>query len=154
MKLPRFLSDSIQYLNNSAFLAGLAMIILNIGSKYIEIGLSKSQEDAIKNSIAREILIFTIVFVGTKDIILSILMTAAFIILSDHIFNEKSRFCVCPNYLRRLRMEADINGDNIISEDEEEKAVEIIRKAKQQRKKKQQAQFASYLPHNNVGTVV
>ena len=38
------------YLNNSKFFAGLVMIMLNIGSKYVTIELSKSQEAYLKNS--------------------------------------------------------------------------------------------------------
>ncbi len=142
----------LQSLNNSTFLAGLSMLILNIGSKYIEIGLSKTQEEAIRNGIAREILIFTIVFVGTKDIILSIFMTAAFIILADFLFNSRSKYCICPSYLRRIEMEIDLNGDNKISEEEEEKAIDILKRAKDQKKKRQQAHFASFLPHSSAGT--
>ena len=143
------LNRVVNTLNSSAFLAGVSMLILNIGSKYIEIGLSKTQEQAIRNSIAREILIFTIIFVGTKDIILSIFMTAAFIILSDFLFNNKSKYCICRSYLNRIEMEADLNDDNKVSEEEEEKAIELLRKAKQQKKKAQQAHFASYLPKSS-----
>ena len=39
---------------------GLAMILLNIGSKYIEFDFSKTQEQWIKYNIGREILIFVI----------------------------------------------------------------------------------------------
>ena len=37
------LGNVINTLNNSTFLAGISMLILNIGSKYIEVGLSKTQ---------------------------------------------------------------------------------------------------------------
>ena len=147
------ISKVINSLNTSPFLAGLAMIILNIGSKYIEIGLSKTQEQAIRNSIAREVLIFTIVFVGTKDVVMSILMTAAFIIMADFLLNANSRYCICPSYMRRLAMEVDLNGDDVISEQEEEKAIEILRKAKEQKKKKQQAHFISLLPYSNAANI-
>ncbi|MAV56244.1 MAG: hypothetical protein CMI79_01745 [Candidatus Pelagibacter sp.] len=143
------LTKAINTINSSAFLAGISMLILNIGSKYIEIGLSKTQEQAIRNSIAREILIFTIIFVGTKDIILSLFMTSAFIILADFLFNNNSKYCICRSYLNRIEMEADLNGDNKVSEEEEEKAIELLRKAKQQKKKAQQAHFASYLPKSS-----
>ena len=147
------ISKVINSLNTSPFLAGLAMIILNIGSKYIEIGLSKTQEQAIRNSIAREVIIFTIVFVGTKDVIMSILMTAAFIIMADFLLNANSRYCICPSYMRRLAMEVDLNGDNVVSEQEEEKAIEILRKAKEQKKKKQQAHFTSLLPYSSAANI-
>ena len=146
MEIKKSIGRGLAMLNNSPLLAGLAMLMLNIGSKYIEIGLSKTQEQAIRNGIAREILIFAMVFMGTKDIILSVIMTASFIILSDYIFNEKSRFCIIPSYLRRISMEIDLNGDNIISEEEEARALDILRKAKEQKHNKVQALFTSHLP--------
>ena len=38
------LGESLSGLNNSKFFAGLVMILLNIGSKYITIKISKSQK--------------------------------------------------------------------------------------------------------------
>ena len=65
-------------------------------------------------------------FMATKDILQSILMTAAFVILTDHLFNHESQFCVIPAHLNRIALAADRNGDNIISEEEEEKAIEYL----------------------------
>ena len=45
-------------LNSSKFFAGIMMILLNIGSKYITVKLSKSQEAYLRNYVLREILIF------------------------------------------------------------------------------------------------
>ena len=133
------------YINTSPFISGIAMLFLNIGSRYIELGLSKTQEKAIKVGIARELLIFTIIFVASKDVVISILMTAAFFVLTEHLFNEKSRFCVASRSLRQLNHELDLNGDNIISDDEVERAIQILKKTKLQKKKQQQAKFTSYL---------
>jgi hypothetical protein len=110
------------------------MLILNIFSKHVELKLSKSQEEYIRNSITREILIFTIIFTGTHDILLSILMTAAFIVLSNTIFNEKSKLCLMPKKYRKLQNEIDTNKDNNISDIEIEKALEILQKANKQKK--------------------
>ena len=38
------LKQVIKSLNDSKLLSGLIMIILNVGSKYIEMGFSKTQE--------------------------------------------------------------------------------------------------------------
>ena len=69
--MPKQVNHALRFLNSinsSKLLAGLAMIILNLFSKYVVVDLSKSQEAFIRNTITREILIFIIVFVGTKDI--------------------------------------------------------------------------------------
>lgn len=149
MKLTTFLQNIRLVINNSPYLAGITMILLNVGTKYVEFGFTKTQEEAIRNGIARELIIFSMLFMATKDILYSILMTAAFIILTDHLFNDESKFCVIPNHLRRISLEIDRNGDNIISDEEEEKAIEILRKAKQQKKLKQQAKFTAFMAQSN-----
>ena len=73
----------LKHINESKLVIGLAMILLNIGSKYVDFKFTKSQEQMLRNGIAREILIFTIVFMGTRDILYAILLTSAFIILSQ-----------------------------------------------------------------------
>uniref|UniRef100_A0AB39J6P3 Uncharacterized protein n=1 Tax=Florenciella sp. virus SA2 TaxID=3240092 RepID=A0AB39J6P3_9VIRU len=93
-------SKIFQYLyklNNSKFFAGIIMLIMNIGSKYISIELSKSQEDYIKYTIGRQILIFAILWMGTRDIVISLILTCIFILFADYLFNDTSYFCILPN---------------------------------------------------------
>jgi hypothetical protein len=140
-----FHQSFIHPINTSKLFAGILMILMNIGSKYIEMGLTKSQEQALRNGLGREIIIFCVVFLGTRDLVLSIIMTSAFIILSDHIFNEKSRYCIIPQHLKKLNELMDVNDDGTVSREEEKKAMEVLEKAKKMRKKKQQGEFLSYM---------
>jgi hypothetical protein len=135
----------INPLNTSKLFAGILMILMNVGSKYVDIGLSKSQEHALKAGLGREIVIFCVVFLGTRDLILSIIMTSAFIILSDHIFNENSKFCVIPGHMKKISSLIDTNNDGIISPSEIKNATEILEKAKKNKNKEQQGQFLSYM---------
>ncbi len=121
------------------------MLLINIGSRYIELGFTKTQEQALRNGLGRELLIFAIVFMATHDIVISTLMTASFIVLSDYLFNENSRFCVLPARLQKIAELVDKNNDNEISADEERQALETLRKADQQKKKKEQDIFNSFL---------
>jgi len=125
----------IHPINTSKLFAGILMIIMNIGSKYIEIGLTKSQEQALRNGLGKEILIFCVVFLGTRELILSIIMTA----------NEKSRYCMIPKHLKKISELMDNNDDGVVSTEEEKKAMAILEKAKKMRKKKQQGEFISYM---------
>jgi hypothetical protein len=107
------LKQVINSLNDSKLLSGLIMIVLNIGSKYIEIGFSKTQEQALRNGLARELLIFAVVFTGTRDIILSLLITAAFITLSNYLLNEQSKYCLIPNHLRKIALQVYMYNYNV-----------------------------------------
>ena len=110
---------------------GLMMIFMNIGSRYIEIKLTKGQEMIIKN-IAREVLIFIIAFMGSRDIFIALIITAVFIILSNFVFNENSKFSVLPEKYKKLTNVIDTNNDGKISQEEIDKAYEILKKAKDQ----------------------
>ena len=113
------------YLNNintSKLFIGITMIMLNVGSKYVDFKFTKGQEKLLKEGLAREILIFAIVFMGTRDVLYAILLTAAFIILSEYTFNEKSKYCVIPDRMKQITIMMDTNNDGIISPEEEAKA--------------------------------
>ena len=124
------LSKAFYNINNSKFFAGLVMIMLNIGSKYITIKLSKSQESYLSGSIARQILIFSIIWMGTRDVLISLAMTATFIVLTEHLFNEKSNYCMIPQHLRKYEDMIDEDNDGNITEEEIAKARNILEKAK------------------------
>ena len=53
------LAKIMENISSNKYFIGIMMIFMNIGSRYIEIKLTKQQE-AIFKSIARELLIFTI----------------------------------------------------------------------------------------------
>lgn len=143
----------INIINNSHLLAGISMIFLNIGSKYIELGFTKTQEQALRNILVREMLIFSMLFMTTKDVITSILMTGAFSAMTNHIFNEKSKYCILPEKLRRISYEIDLNNDGVISAEEEEHAIQVLQRAKEQKKHNQQAKFTSYIASNSYNSI-
>ncbi len=126
------IKENLASLNNSKFFAGLVMIMLNIGSKYITIELSKTQEEYLKNHIARQVLIFSISWMGTRDILMSLALTAIFIVMTEFLFNENSRFCVIPLEYRKYKDVLDLNGDGVVTPDEIKKAEELLKKAKKQ----------------------
>lgn len=144
------LKQVINSLNNSKLLSGLIMIILNVGSKYIEMGFSKTQEEALRNGLARELLIFSVAFMGTRDIILSLLITAAFITLSNYLLNEQSKFCLIPTHLRKIALQVDTNKDGFVSDEEERNAIEILKKAELQKTRNQQKTFMNYMVEHQV----
>ena len=90
-KLKKFdLFKFLSNINTNKLFIGLMVIFMNLGSRYIEIKLTKGQEMILKN-IAREVLIFTIAFMGSRDIFIALVVTAVFIILSNFVFNENSK---------------------------------------------------------------
>ena len=122
--------EYLSRLNNSKFFAGLVMILLNIGSKYVTIELSKNQEQYLKNTIGRQVLIFAISWTGTRDILMALALKAIFTVLTDHLFNEESKLCVIPKKYREFEHILDLDKDNQVSEEEIRAATAILEKAK------------------------
>jgi hypothetical protein len=118
-------------INGNKLFLGLMMIFMNIGSRYIEIRLTKGQEMMFKN-IAREVLIFTIAFMGSRDIFIALVITAVFIILSNFVFNEHSKFCLLPEKYKKLANIMDSNRDGKVSQKELEKAYDILKRSKEE----------------------
>jgi hypothetical protein len=116
------------------------MIMLNIGSKFISIQFSKSAEQYFKLSVTKQILVFAMAWMGTRDIYTALVITAVFVVLSDHLFNEESRFCIVPHKYRILDKVLDTTGDGFVSEEEIKNAERILEKAKQEKNIKAQRQ--------------
>jgi len=144
-----YFNSVLTNLNQSKFLMGTLIIIMNVSSKYIDIGFSKTQEQALRNGLARELLIFTIAFTATRDIITAFILTGIFKLLIDGFFNEKSQFCIIPQRMKKIELLVDTNKDGIISLDEEKKAIQTLKQAEKQRERQQQGIFLSHLALNS-----
>ena len=125
------LNRVINNLNNSTYFAGIMMILLNLGSKYIVMEISDTQEQFLSNIIVRRLLVFTIFFTATRDIYTSFVLTTIFIILVSGLFNEKSKYCILPNSMIYTPKEG-----RLISNEEIEYAQKIIDISSQQQNNK------------------
>ena len=134
----QYIHDHVMYLNSSKFFAGVVMILLNVGSKFIPIQFSKSTEEYLKMSITKQILVFAMAWMGTRDIYASLVLTAVFTVLSDHLFNEESSMCVVPHKHRVLHKLIDANTDGKITEEEIKEAEKVLAQAKIQKNKQEQ----------------
>lgn len=128
------INNHINYLNTNKLFAGIIMLTLNIGSRFVTIELSKSAESFLKWSVTRQILIFSICWMGTRDIYVALVLTAVFVVLADHVFNHESRFCMIPQEQKQkfdeLKSSVDSNSDGIISDKELQSAIDVLQKAK------------------------
>lgn len=138
------LNNFLDNLSTNKLFIGIMMIFMNIGSRFIELKLTKGQEMIFKN-IAREVLIFTIAFMGSRDIVIALILTAVFIILSNFVFNENSKFCILPESYKKIKNVMDLNNDGKVSDEELEKAYEVLKKAKLEEKKNMKRAFLNKL---------
>lgn len=128
-----YIHDHILFLNSSRFFAGVIMLLLNIGSKFISVQFSKSAEEYLKFAITKQILVFAMAWMATRDIYTSLVLTAVFVILSEFLFNEESTFCIVPHNYRVLNKLMDTNNDGVVSHEELNQAIQILEKAKKEK---------------------
>ena len=133
------LHSSIQRINESKVFAGLMIITLNIVSKYVNIGLSKTMESYLKYTFSRQLLVFSIAWMGTRDIYIAFFITFIFSICTDYLFNEDSIFCILSEDFRDYHstlLDNDTKNTEKITDEDIEKAKEVLEKAKKQNKTK------------------
>ena len=73
----------LEALNTNKFFLGAAMILLNVGSRHLVDEYSTEPAEYDRNILLRRLAIFAVCFVGTRDVIVSLLLTAAFVILAQ-----------------------------------------------------------------------
>ena len=83
------------------------------------------------------LLIFAISWMGSRDILIALALTAIFNVLANHLFNEDSKFCIVPMKYRNYENILDLNGDGKVSEDELKKAKDLIKKADVKEKRRE-----------------
>jgi len=129
------LNNSIQQLNDSKIFAGIMIVILNISSKFVNIKLSKSMESFLKNTFSKYILVFTIVWMGTRDIIIALIITLFFIIIVDVLLDDDSMFYILPNNFKEHYVDMfDNEEENVeVTEEDIKKAAKVLEKAKKQK---------------------
>jgi hypothetical protein len=91
-------------------------------------------------------------WLGTREIYPSLLLTAAFVVLSEHLFNEESPYCIVPHKYRVLQKLIDTNEDGQVSEVELNEAIKVLEKSKREKLRAQQKE--SFLNMHQYSQVV
>jgi len=87
--------DSILHLfNSNPYFIGLTMLTLNLGGRFIGLEVSKQQEQFLQHPWVRRVLIFIVLFVGTRNIWVAFWATLVVILLLGYLFNENSAMCL------------------------------------------------------------
>ena len=89
---------------------------------------SIKQEEYIKYTLGRQILVFAILWMGTKDIVVALVLTCVFIVFADYLFNDTSKFCIIPN-------KCIVPNNKEITKKEINDALNILKKARQKKNK-------------------
>jgi hypothetical protein len=141
--------ESVDAANKSKVFAGLMIITLNIASRFVTIKLSKSMESYLKYTFSKQILVFAIAWMGTRDIYTAFVIMLALTLSIDYLFNEDSQFCILPETFTNYHRDLIDNDD-----DEVEKAKKVVENAETKEKKKEEMKVKEAITRNELVTLV
>jgi hypothetical protein len=82
--------DHINTVASSPFTIGIMILLTNVASRYIVHEFSSNDEEYGQNILLRRLAVFAVCFVGTRDLVVSVLLTAGFVILAGGLFRGSS----------------------------------------------------------------
>lgn len=106
------ISKSIKALNTSKIFAGVMMLLLNIGGRQISKELSMAHDNILNHKVMRRLFVFVAVFVATKDVVISLAVTVAFIIIITGLFHEESNYCLLSK--NKINKKTKISKDDYL----------------------------------------
>jgi hypothetical protein len=107
------------------------IVILNVASKFVNFKFGSTTEKYLKYTFSRQILVFAMTWMGTRDIYIATGMTLVFILFFDFLFNEDSSLCILPDQLKEYYQNLD-DDENKIDEKQYAEAIVTIEKYKNQ----------------------
>jgi len=114
-------------LNDNKLFAGFIILMMNICTRYETLELSRSQTYYIKNIFGKPIMVFAILWIGTRDIFISLIFTVIFMIATEYLFNDESKYCIIPENCKP-------NENIIITKKQINDAVYLLKEARKQKK--------------------
>ena len=79
-------------INTNPYFIGLMMLLLNLGGRFLGMEISKEQEKFFQQPWVRRALIFTVLFVATRNVIVAFIMTIFVVLIMTVLLNENSTF--------------------------------------------------------------
>ena len=103
-------------MNMNPYLLGIAYITLNLGSRFFTMSVSPGQEAFLQNMIFRPILVFAIMFIGTRNLIVAFWMTLLILVALHFLLNENSSWFVLRDWTATATATATASGVSTHSE--------------------------------------
>lgn len=88
------LEHAFMAINTNPYFIGLMMLLLNLGGRFLGMEISKEQEKVFQNPWVRRGLVFTVLFVATRNVFVAAIMTIFVLLFMSFLLNENSELCL------------------------------------------------------------
>ena len=89
---------NIHDMNMNPYLLGIAYITLNLGSRFFVMSVSPAQEAFLQNTLFRPLLVFAIMFIGTRNLIVAFWMSVLILFSLYFLLNENSSWFILRDW--------------------------------------------------------
>lgn len=76
--------------NTNPYFIGVMMLVLNLGGRFLAMDVTKEQEKLFQNQWFRRFIIFTVLFVATRNVAVAAVLTLFVVIVFNYLLNENS----------------------------------------------------------------
>lgn len=112
------------FINHNKIMWGVSMLLLQFGARFVLGDLGKAHEVLLSHEITKKLIIMAMFFVATRDVVVSFVLTIAYIVIIEGILHEDRLFSLIPSTVRRTIAQ---DAKTKISESDYKKAKEIIK---------------------------
>jgi hypothetical protein len=88
--LPPPVMDLFQTINTNPYILGVAYIVLNLGGRFMSLSITPAQEAFLQDILFRPLLLFAIMFIGTRNIVVAFWLTCVITLAMHYLLNEDS----------------------------------------------------------------
>jgi hypothetical protein len=82
--------------NTNKWLAGGAMLLVNLGGRYIHADLNKTHDLILSNEYFKKLIVFALFFMATRDVITAFILTLLYIFIVDGLLHGDRKYCIIP----------------------------------------------------------
>lgn len=112
------------FVNQNKVMWGVSMLLLQFGARFVLGDLGKAHEVLLSHEITKKMVVMAMFFVATRDIVVSFVLTIAYIVIVDGILHEDRLFSLVPSNIRRKIVQ---DAKTKIPESDYKKAKEIVK---------------------------
>ncbi len=85
------LSSALAMASNNKIIIGVSMLVMNMGSRYLLSDFTKLHERILMSTACKTLVLFSITFVATRDILTACILTFSFYVIVYGLLNENRK---------------------------------------------------------------
>ena len=104
--------------NTNPYFIGLMMLFMNLGGRFLAMEVTKGQEKFFQNAWVRRLLIFTVIFIATRNIFVAFWLSLLVILIVGLLFNENSALFILAPQQKKEQVDSSGNTTSVLTPEE------------------------------------